>query len=145
MRNSGNFIYDYGHSIFPCAILVIVSLKLLFYLSYLHCHRIKILSSHTFSTFGISCLNMVIRSLEWIFNPMDYTGNIIQCYFFGYFLSFNPYKIEDIQKLENICAWLLPEKLQGCLQSIIGRGSISVDSRAENFFWALVYQTKFVL
>ena len=31
-------------------------------LSYLHCHRIEVLSSHTFSTSGISYLNMVTRS-----------------------------------------------------------------------------------
>ena len=48
----------------------------LIYLSYLHCHRIKVLSSHTFSAIGISYLNMLTRSSDWIFNPMRYAGLI---------------------------------------------------------------------
>ena len=55
--------------------LIIVSLNLFFYLSYLYYHRIKVLSSNTFLAFGISCLKMFTRSSDWIFNPMRrYTG-----------------------------------------------------------------------
>ena len=45
-------------------------------LSYLHCHRIKVLSPHTISAFGISYLNMLARASDWLFNPIRYTGQI---------------------------------------------------------------------
>ena len=46
----------------------------LIYLSYLYCHIIKVLSSHTFLAFGISYLKMLTRSSDWIFNRMRYTS-----------------------------------------------------------------------
>ena len=49
----------------------------LLYLSYLHWYRIKVLSYLTYSTFGISHLNMLTRSSDWIFNPMRYADNIL--------------------------------------------------------------------
>ena len=55
-------------------LLIIVSLNLLFYISYLHCHKNKVLPFYTFSASGISYLKMLTRSSEWIFNPMRYTG-----------------------------------------------------------------------
>ena len=51
-------------------------------LSYLHRHIIKDLPSHTFSAFGISYLNSLTRSCDWIFNTMRYTGNICLGYLF---------------------------------------------------------------
>ena len=48
----------------------------LFYLSYLDCHRIKVLFARTFSVFGISDMNMFTRSSDLIFNPMRYTDII---------------------------------------------------------------------
>ena len=44
---------------------------------YLHCLRIKVLSSRIFSAFGISYLNMFSRSSDLNFNPMRYTGTYI--------------------------------------------------------------------
>ena len=41
-------------------------------LSYLHCHRIKVLSSHTFSAFGISYLSMLTRLSD--FNSIRCSG-----------------------------------------------------------------------
>ena len=40
-----------------------------------HCHRIKVLSSHTFSAFGNSYLNLLTSSYDSIFNSMRYTGS----------------------------------------------------------------------
>ena len=53
--------------------LIIVSMNLFFYLSYVYCHKIKVLSFHL-SAFGISCQNMLARLSDWIFNPMRYCG-----------------------------------------------------------------------
>ena len=47
----------------------------LIYSSYLHCHRIKVLSSHTSSAIGVSYLNILTRSSDWIFNPMCCTDS----------------------------------------------------------------------
>ena len=49
----------------------------LIYLSYLHCHRIKVLKFYKFSAIGISYLNVLTRSSDWIFNPMRYDNEFM--------------------------------------------------------------------
>ena len=53
--------------------LIIVSLDLIIHLNY-NTTELRFFSSHTFSAFGMSYLNMFTRSSDWIFNPMRYTG-----------------------------------------------------------------------
>ena len=69
---------NFSHNNFTELSLFIMAIQIV-YLPYLDCLRIKVLSYHTFLAFGISCLKMLTRSSDWIFNPKRFTGLLYSC------------------------------------------------------------------